>query len=63
MFDKSGVYQGVAWSVVYKGARLFELTVGEKVESYTCRYEPTFGVDVADQNEINLKLDAMQGLS
>lgn len=63
MFNQSGIFNGIAWSVVHKGGRLFELTVGGKVEEYTCMYEPIFGLDVADQNAINLKLDSMQGLS
>lgn len=63
MFNQSGVYQGVEWSVVHQGGRIFELTVGNKKEEYRCSYEPVFGLDGADQHGINLKLDAMQGIS
>ncbi|KPH76080.1 hypothetical protein [Oceanobacillus caeni] len=62
MFNQSGIYKGVPWSVIYKGGRIFELKVGDKVESYSCLYEPVFGIDISDQQEINLKLDKMQGL-
>jgi len=62
IYSQSGVCQGVAWSVEYKGGRLFELVVGDKTESYTCNYEPVFGLDVMDQNNINIQLDRMQGL-
>lgn len=63
MMNQSGVYEGVAWSVVHKGGKLFELTVGDKVEEYTCMYAPIFGLDISDQNAINRLLDKMQGLT
>lgn len=62
MFDQSGIYKDVSWSVAYKGGRLFELRVGEKLQKYKCMYEPIFGLDISDSNAINLKLDEMQGL-
>lgn len=61
MFNQSGVFDGVPWSVVHEGGKHFALTVGEKVEKYTCLYEPIFGLDISDQQNINLKLDEMQG--
>lgn len=63
MFNQSGVYKGVPWSVTHKGGKLFELVVGDKTEEYTCMYEPIFGLDMSDQQAINLKLDRMQGLN
>lgn len=62
MLSQSGVYEGVSWSVVHKGGKLFELTVGDKLETYTCLYDPIFGLDIADHQAINLKLDDMQGI-
>lgn len=63
MFNQSGVYKGISWSVIHLGGRLFSLIVGDKVEEYSCNYEPVFGLDVSDQQAINLKLDEMQGLN
>lgn len=62
MFNQSGEYKGVSWNVIYKGGRIFELTIGDKIENYTCNYEPIFGLDISDQEGINRKLDEMQGL-
>lgn len=63
MLNQSGFNNGVLWSVIYKGEKVFELTVGEKVENYRCIYEPIFGIDVLDNQNINLQLDKMQGLN
>lgn len=63
MINQSGIYEGVSWSVIHQGGRLVFLTVGDKVENYTCSYEPIFGLDISDQQAINQKLDEMQGLS
>ena len=62
MFNQSGIYKGISWSVVYKGEKEFELTVGDKTEIYSCLYTPIFGLDILDQQGINLQLDKMQGL-
>lgn len=60
MFNQSGIQDGVNWSVVHKGGKIFELKVGNKTELYSCMFEPIFGLDIADQIEINRLLDKMQ---
>lgn len=60
--NRSGIYEGVEWSVTHKGGKYFKLIVGDKEETYECQYDPIFGLDFIDQNDINEQLDRMQGL-
>jgi hypothetical protein len=60
MYDSNGVQNGIEWSIKYLGDRDFQLTVGDRIEKYTCQYPTIFGIDVSDVNDINRKLDEMQ---
>ncbi|MFQ3543537.1 hypothetical protein Q7A53_05580 [Halobacillus rhizosphaerae] len=58
--DQYGELNGIKWSVKYLGDRDFQLTVGTLTEKYTCQYPMVFGMDIADVNNLNARLDAMQ---
>jgi hypothetical protein len=53
MYDQSGEVEGVKWLSHYKGGRRFTLFVGQLEQEYDCLYEPRFGVDTTDYNEMN----------
>lgn len=59
-YDQNGVINGIEWSIEYIGDRDFQLTVGNLTEKYTTMYPMVFGIDIADVNAINTRLDEMQ---
>lgn len=59
-YNQSGILNGIEWSIVYLGDRDFQLTVGDLTEKYTTTYPMIFGIDIADVNAINHRLDEMQ---
>lgn len=58
--DQHGELNGINWSVKYLGDRDFQLTVGTLSEKFTCQYPTLFGMDIADVNSLNKRLDEMQ---
>ncbi|WP_017814441.1 hypothetical protein [Paenibacillus shenyangensis] len=59
MIYKSGMDNGIAWSVTQVAGGSFEIKVGDKVAEYECQYPTYFGVDLMDIVGVNDILDRM----
>ena len=59
-----GSKNGLSWSLDAKGMCIYikvvqDSTNKEFIKKYQCQYEPTWGYDVFDVNEVNKILDEM----
>lgn len=59
MYSQNGEIDGVKWYAKYLGGKDFLLMVGNLSEKYSCDYEPKFGVDVMDYENMNKKMDRL----